>query len=53
MPLGLFRNLRCQIISTRLPSAVSVARSSQLLPGTAYTFESVTVALTEPSCDQS
>jgi hypothetical protein len=43
---------RTHDISTRVPSGVGTAVISQLLPG-AYTFESVTVAVTHPGFDQS
>src|SRR5437868_10527963 len=52
LPLGPRRNSRIHHISTRLPSGVGVAAIFQLL-GSAYTLESVTVAVTEPGVDQS
>src|SRR3982750_4599723 len=52
LPLGPRPNSRIHHISTRLPSGVGVAAIFQLL-GSAYTLESVTVAVTEPGVDQS
>src|SRR5437016_6805600 len=52
LPLGPRPNSRIHQISTRLPSGVGVAAIFQLL-GSAYTLESVTVAVTEPGVDQS
>ena len=52
LPFGPGRNPRCKTISTSLPPSQGVARSSQVLPGS-NTLESITVALTNPACDQS
>src|SRR6266511_1057353 len=52
LPFGPRRKVRFRVISTALPPLRGVARISHVVPGSRM-LDSVTVALTDPGCDQS